>query len=133
LIQRILNYERVDIYNPFYVSIINQEPQVSTISGDVPLGEVSLEERRDRSFLFEPGNREILHFFEVQILSSILQQKIREAHLATLGARVTTLQSTQENLESKLTRIQRIKLKTVRQRENKKQRNRLAGMQFWTD
>ncbi len=132
LVEYLFGYERVTIYYPFFVTIMNQEPQHSTISGDIPLGEVEKErEQEKRHFLFEPDKKEILHFFEIQILASLLQQKLKEAHLATLGARVTTLQGTQQNLEDRLAQLQQTTMRTLRNKDNKRQRNRLAGMRFW--
>lgn len=128
----ILNYETVDVYYPFFVTLLHQEPQSSTISGDIPVGDTLLEaERQNRKYFFEPDKKEILHFFEVQILRSLLQQKVREAQLATLGARITTLQYTQQNIEEELKKVHMRTRKSLKKQSSRKQRNRLAGMNLW--
>ena len=132
LLRRILQFERVEVYYPYFVSIMHQEPQSDTISGDIPLGDTLLQvEKEKHRYFFEPDKKQILRFFEIQILGSILQQKIREAQLATLGARITTLQYTQQNIDTEMSKIRAKTLKTLRKKESKKQRNRLAGMNFW--
>ena len=130
--EHILKYETVEVYYPFFVSLLQQEAQSSTISGDVPVGDTLLEaERQNRRYFFEPDKQIILHFFEVQILRSILQQKIREAQLATLGARITTLQYTQQNIEEELHKVHALTRKSLKKQSSRKQRNRLAGMNLW--
>ncbi len=130
--EHILQFEQVEVFYPYFVTIMHQEPQSSTISGDIPLGDKLLEaERQNRHFFFEPDKKKILHFFEIQILASLLQQKMREAQLATLGARITTLQYTQQNIEEERKKVSQQTVKILRKKDSRKQRNRLAGMHFW--
>lgn len=128
----ILQYEKVEVFYPYFESLLSQKPKSDIISGDIPVGDTLLEaERQNRRYFFEPKKETILHFFEVQILRSILQQKLREAQLATLGARITTLQYTQQNIEKEMNKVKLQKLKTLKKQSSKKQRNRLAGMNLW--
>lgn len=133
LMKYLLNYEKINVFNPYYVSLVEQLTQVETISGDLSISEVKEEkEEKQDHFLFEPEKNKILHFFEIQIMSNLFQHKIKEAHLANLGSRIATLQNTQNNLEEELERVTRLKRKTMKYKANKKQRNRLSGMRFWS-
>lgn len=133
LMNHLLDYEKINVFNPYYVSLVEQLPQVETISGDLNLNESEdLDNKDAKHFLFEPDKKKILHFFEIQIMSNLFQHKIKEAHLANLGSRISTLQNTQNNLEEELERVKRLKRKTMKYKANKKQRNRLSGMRFWS-
>lgn len=133
LLRHLLNYEKINVFNPYYISLVDQQPQVETISGDLDLSSSEeIKNTEKKHFLFEPDKEKILHFFEIQIMSNLFQHKIKEAHLANLGSRISTLQNTQNNLEEELEKIKRLKLKTMKYKANKKQRNRLSGMRFWS-
>lgn len=133
LLKHLLNYEKINVFNPYYISLVDQQPQVETISGDLDLSSSEeIKNTEKKHFLFEPDKEKILHFFEIQIMSNLFQHKIKEAHLANLGSRISTLQNTQNNLEEELEKIKRLKLKTMKYKANKKQRNRLSGMRFWS-
>ncbi len=139
LLKHLLAYEQIDIYNPYYISLMQQQPQMDTISGDITLSDSKKTDSTDddtspqkiKRFLIEPAKETIMHFFEVQILSALFQHKIKETHLANLGSRIKTLQNTQDNLEREMEKLKYLKLKTLRKKANKKQRNRLSGMRFW--
>ncbi|MFZ1721179.1 MAG: hypothetical protein WAU07_01615 [Microgenomates group bacterium] len=131
LIKHLLSYEHVEVYHPFFVSILQQKPISNNISGDIPLDKEMLIDRQKRNFLFEPSRQQITHFFEIQIFAALFSQKLKEAHLATLASRITTLQSTEQNLEQERAKVLLKKTKLVRALDNKKQLNRLAGMYFW--
>lgn len=130
IMRHLLTYETINVFNPYYVTLMEQKPQVETITGDFSLEETNEEEEK-KHFLFEPDKKKILHFFEIQIMSNLFQHKIKEAHLANLGSRIATLQNTQSNLETEMERVKRLKRKTMKYKANKKQRNRLSGMRFW--
>ncbi len=130
LMKHLLEYEQIDVYNPYYVSLMEQKPQFEAISGDISVSQTAEQEKKH--FLFEPDKKKILHFFEVQIMSNLFQHKIKEAHLANLGSRIATLQNTQNNLEKEIEKIRGLKLKKLKYKANKKQRNRLSGMRFWS-
>lgn len=133
LIKYLLKYEQINVFNPYYVSLLKQEPQLEIISGDISIQEtIKQKEHGKKHFLFEPDKKKILHFFEIQIMSNLFQHKIKEAHLANLGSRISTLQNTKNNLEEELIKIKKLKIKTMRCKANKKQRNRLSGMRFWS-
>lgn len=131
VIKHLLSYKHVDVYHPFFVSILQQVPTSSNISGEIILDENLQLDRQRRNFLFEPNRAQITHFFEIQIFAALFNQQLKEAHLATLASRITTLQSTEQNLQRERAIVARKKVKRLRSLENKKQRNRLAGMNFW--
>lgn len=130
LMKHLLKYEQINVYNPYYVSLMEQKPQFEAISGDISVAETPEQEKKH--FLFEPEKKKILHFFEIQIMSNLFQHKIKEAHLANLGSRIATLQHTQDNLEKEIEKVRHLKIKKLKYKANKKQRNRLSGMRFWS-
>lgn len=133
LTKHILQYERVVVFNPFFASLVEQTPQITNLTGDISLDnqEIALTERAKRQFLYEPHGKEILNFFEIQIFLSLLKQTVKETLLAILGARITTLEGTQEQIDTDINKIQLRYLKAQRKLHNKKQHQRLASMQLW--
>ncbi len=60
LMKHLLEYEQINIYNPYYVSLMEQKPQFEAISGDISITETPEQEKKH--FLFEPEKKKILHF-----------------------------------------------------------------------
>lgn len=128
----LLEYENIDVFTSYFQSLIEQKPVRINITAAIPLEEQQqILERQKRDFLFEPTGRKILNFFEVQIFSSLLRQTVEETKLATLGNRITTLESTYSTLEKQLHILAKTARKVKRKEMNKKQRQRLAGMSLW--
>lgn len=129
----VLQYERVTVFNPYFISLVEQTTRMTNITGDIPLheSESSLQERQQRKFLYEPEGEKILQFFEAQVCASLLVQSVQEARLATISGRITSLERTYNQVESALYALNNQELKYKRARTNKKQQQRLAGMKLW--
>lgn len=126
--QYLLQFETVTVFMPYFYSLVRQLPTKKTITGDIPIGEIKPAE--PKRFIFEPEGQTILRFFEMQIFATLLWQALREAHLATLGTRVTTLESIQANTEQLLHKLSLEQRKQRQYSANKKQRMRLVSQKF---
>ncbi len=126
----LLQFETVTVFTPYFYSLVTQLPTKKTITGDIVIGEHKPSDTK--RFIYEPEGEKILRFFEVQIFATLLWQALREANLATLGSRVTTLETIQSNTESLLSKLSLEHRKQHQYLSNKKQRLRLACQKFRT-
>lgn len=128
----VLSYERVNVFNPYFITLIDQVTRMTNITGDIPLyADTPQPERQERKFLYEPDGDKILQFFEVQVCASLLVQAVQEARLATIGGRITSLEKIYSQVESALYTLGTQERKFKRTKANKKQQQRLAGSQLW--
>jgi len=133
LVSTLLQYQRIDIFEGKYVSLVDQRPVTVNISGETSL----MEERSGaaeskRKFLFEPSLENIVTFFETQITATLFRLTLDESRLANLGSRITTLESSLNNLEREVTILERRRKVLARGIQNRKQLQRLAGISCWT-
>lgn len=128
----VLKYKRVTVFNPYFISLVEQVTRITNITGDIPLYEETLQaERQNRKFLYEPEGDTILQFFEVQVCASLLVQAVQEARLATIGGRITSLEKTYTQVENALYTLNTQERKFKKGKANKKQQQRLAGLLLW--
>lgn len=132
LTKDLLQYENVEVFTSYFQTLLDQKPVQINITAAIPMDEQThLEGRQNRRFLFEPAGKEILNFFEVQIFTALLRQTVEETRLATLGNRISTLESTYSALEDQLFKLGKAAKKAKRKEMNKKQRQRLSGISLW--
>ena len=133
-IKKLSLYQKIDVIYPRFYNVVTQKPTVTNLSGErsflQELSETkSLTEKK--MFLFEPNLDKILNFFELQIFAILVNKSIEESNLAHLGARLTTLELTTQTLEDYTQKLELQHRKLKRIDNNKKQRQRLAGIQIW--
>jgi ATP synthase F1 gamma subunit len=131
LIGHVVQYEEIRVYYPTFQSAINQKPTKYTISAQTPLSELQKKADRKDSYLFEPGLKEILIFFEREAFSSLMDQSIRESQLAKYAARIMTLDRAGENIKDDLKRLNLDKMKIEHRQKNRKQLSALSSISMW--
>lgn len=131
LITHIVQYEEIRVYYPVFQSAIRQTPSRYVISAETPLAELKTEQGRKDRYLFEPGLKEILMFFERETFTSLMDQAIKESQLAKYAARIMTLDRSNENIKSRLKTLKLDKLKAEHREKNKKQTEALASLSMW--
>jgi len=132
LIKFAIDYEQVDIFYSRFFSLITQEPVSNNITGDTDFFEqTQAVEREKRNFLFEPPLEEMLEFFEIQVFSSLIRQAVHESYLANLGSRIINLDAATQNISAQNAKLNKELNVTQRHLLNRKQRERMAGMQSW--
>lgn len=131
LIEHIVQYEEIQVYYPVFQSAVRQEPSRYTISAETPLTELKTQQGRKDRYIFEPGLKDILMFFERETFSSLMDQSIREAQLAKYAARIMTLDRSGENIKHKLKKLRLDKLKVEHRQKNKKQIELMSSITMW--
>ncbi|MDO8488109.1 MAG: F0F1 ATP synthase subunit gamma [bacterium] len=130
IMRYLLQFEKIIVFYGKFENIINQNPTVSSISGD-SLPNVNLDNKPQNKYLFEPTVKEILEVFESEILSSIFEQVMHESLLAKFASRLQHLDRSLQNIEERLVSL---KFELVRWRhkiDNRKQLSTLSGISIW--
>ncbi len=130
LIAKILNYARVVVFYGQFVNVLNQTAQSREITGEQPF-EGQIEQDRKLHFLFEPSLENILNFFETQIFTSDFKQTINETQLARYASRINAMEEALVNIDSRIKSIRYLKLRAVKDAQNKKQQQTMAGISLW--
>lgn len=143
VLEKLLEYEGVQIFRGKYVSLINQVESMDTLGGVEAVEKEVFDERipawfrereveaRQIGYLFEPSLKDILDFFDREIFASWLHQTSSEAGLAQMGSRISTLESAIDNIDKRLHGLTYERRKLIKRRKNKRQLQSLAGMSFW--
>ena len=129
IISFLISYEKVMIFFGKFQNIVTQTPTMSDISGNI---QTSVNEDKPSSkYYFEPSIEKILAFFEQEIFSSIFEQTMRESQLAKFAARITTLDTSTENIRKRLSQVIYEKNKIFHAEENKKQLQTFSSIKLW--
>ncbi|OGM32102.1 hypothetical protein A2803_00870 [Candidatus Woesebacteria bacterium RIFCSPHIGHO2_01_FULL_44_21] len=131
LIGHIVQYEEIRVYYPTFQSAIKQLPSKYTISAETPLSELQEKGGRKTKYLFEPGLKDILAFFEREIFASLMDQTVREAQLAKYAARIMTLDRSGENIKTSLKELNLDKLRVTHRLKNKKLLESISSVNLW--
>lgn len=131
-IQEITNviskYEKITIFYGEFLSLLNQMPAKSDISGGVSLGTPV---KTVKDYFFEPSPEKILEFFETQVIANLFHQKIYEAQLARFASRLITMNEASKNASDKLDSLHDDYLKLKKYVRNKKQLVTHSGRSLW--
>ena len=138
IIDKISLYERILVVYPKFATVFSQTPQVEDISGGsgtakTPLA--SLDQRdsdNSKSYFFEPSAKEVMSYFDSQIIQLLFRQTILEAMLARYAARLSLMDQASQTLEKLLAQNTFEQIKIKRNKENKKLQNVFSGMSVWT-
>jgi F-type H+-transporting ATPase subunit gamma len=126
----ISQYERIIVYHGRMISVLNQEPSISEVSGGVTLRQ---QVTQARSYLFEPTPAKILEFFETEIIAALFNQTVLEHQLARFAARMVAMDQATENSRQVCSKIEK-ELRALRRRLlNRKQMEVFAGFTLWSD
>lgn len=129
IVDFISQYEQVVIYHGQMVTVLNQIPVRSEISGgisfDKSIGKTA------KSYLFEPSPESILEFFESEIIAALFNQTVLEHQLARFAARMVAMDQATENANEESKRIVRQIRMLSRRIANRKQLEVFAGFGIW--
>ncbi len=124
----ILQYRNIYIYHGYFKSILNQEPVVTNITGDISkfagyeeTGKLEQKEEEQKFGFFEPSIEDVAAFFETQTLSVIFEQAINESSLSKFASRMVTLDMAVDNINRQI-KTKNFALKKLKHRNfNRKQ------------
>lgn len=126
LVRHLVEYEAIRIYYGKFKSIINQIPDVITISS----GEESQVAKAEVlvKYLFEPSLEEILMFFETEMFSSIFEQAINESQLAKFASRMLAMDQAGQKVKEALEGTKLDSRRLTHHIDNKKQQEFLSSI-----
>jgi len=135
ILATILDYSNIYVFHGQFVSIIKQEPKMTTISTETTEGEEHLravkEAKPTNKFIFEPSLEKILVFFEEEIFAALFEQAIHESELAKFASRMVTLDKASQNIKDRVKKVEFMKRLTNHRTMNKKQQDSLSSMLLW--
>lgn len=131
----LVQYEHVVVFHGKFDSILTQNAQRSSVTGDLFIeggGQAGGAKREvAMDFLFEPNLEEIVRFFETQVSTLLLNQVVNEGALARFASRIRAMEKALERtneIEYDLNLKKRLLKKST---ENKKQTEKMAGFSLW--
>jgi ATP synthase F1 gamma subunit len=124
----IRKFEKIKVYYGEFLSIANQIPAKSDISGGASLGSPI---KVVKDYIFEPTPEKIMEFFETQVIANLFHQKVYEAQLARFASRLLTMNEATKNANKKLEGFQADYLKLKKYVRNKKQLSTMSGRMLW--
>ncbi len=129
IIDFLSQYEQVAIYHGQMISVLNQIPAKTDITGGIKLGQSM--QKSVKRYLFEPSPEKVLEFFEAEIIGALFNQSILEHQLARFAARMVAMDQATENANEELKKIAN-SLRSLRRRIlNRKQLEIFAGYSLW--
>ena len=127
IVEFIKKYKKISVFHGKFENILKQSSTRTEIPGKLP----ETDEDQEESFLFEPSTKEILEFFETELLTAFFNQAFLEHRLSRHATRVVAMHQAgenakerKENLKMKLTRLKRKEL-------DKKQFEITGPLQLW--
>ncbi|MDO8270038.1 MAG: F0F1 ATP synthase subunit gamma [Candidatus Levybacteria bacterium] len=132
LMQKFLQYDRVQVYYGKFDNVINQTPIGTSITGDnIFESEVVETVNRDDRFIFEPILEKIFYFFETQIIANLFSQTLLENQLARHASRVNAMEEALIHIEEESKKLTQAKNQLKHQMQNKKQLETISGLAIW--
>jgi len=130
----LLQYEKIMVFYGQFKSILNQDPVMTSVTGDVK----SLGEKNNNTgthgatkFLFEPTPADIAKLFEGEIVASVFEQTLHEASLAKFASRMLSLDKAADNVEQRIHKVGIIGKRWEHQVRSRKQLNMFSGVRLW--
>ena len=128
-LQFIGRYQKIIIVYPKFMSLLSQEPQVEDISGGIEVDEKK--SKKAKSYFFEPSPKEVIAYFEGQIIEALFRQKLLESVLARYGSRLTMMDLASKKIGKIIEENYRVNRKIERNEANRKLFGYFAGIELW--
>jgi len=133
IMRYLLQFESIMVFYGQFRSILNQEPVMTSVTGDVMTlqQQIEAEKLAKTLFLFEPSVQDIAVLFEGEILASLFEQTLHESLLAKYASRLQSLDRSQDSINKQFALIARQERNLARLSENRKQLTTFAGKNLW--
>lgn len=131
IVNKILNYEKVDVFYGKFKTVVSQDPTVTNVSGE-SFEEAKEEAKEKITFHFEPSLSRIVQFFQNQVFTSLFKQTISESELAKFASRIKAMEDALSNIEKTEGNLISESRRVTKLIRNKKQIEMLAGISMWS-
>lgn len=138
IMRYLVQYEKILVFYGQFKTILNQEPVVTSVSGDAIQAEEQVAVDAGvklvaKQYIFEPSVAEVARVFEGQILASIFEQTLHESQLSKFASRMLALDKSVENIELRLRKIKIEGVKLRHKMQNRKQLGTFSGVSLWSN
>lgn len=123
-------YENIVVFHGKFKDILNQVPTRTYVTGQ-DLAIKPTERVTTVRCFFEPSLKEVLVFFESQILSALFEQTLYESALSKFTSRMVSLDTASVHITKAIKKANLMKKALKHMEYNKEQSNVLAGISFW--
>lgn len=122
-------YGALTIFYGKFGSIVSQTPAMLTVSGALlaSVARAAGENKSVSQYIYEPTLPEISDLFAQEIMTSIMEQSVRESQLSKYASRLMALDESLDGIDTRLTSLNREKLSAHKHLEEKKQMMRVVG------
>jgi len=133
LLTHLLQYQDLTVFYPRYASVVTQQPVIRQLGSSIEAATRAAQDPTATAahYLFEPSLENVLDFFNTQIFSIVVKKLFEETELAMLGSRITAMENAAYKIRERIEDLDRLEKQIRRRENNRKQRERLAGMRLW--
>ena len=129
LMEKFLQYEKVNVFYGKFGNVVKQSPIETSISGqDIFETETLSQAPREDRFIFEPTLQKIFHFFETQIMANLFSQTLLENQLARHASRVNAMEEALVHIQEETKKLNAQKIRYKHLADNKKQLETISGV-----
>ncbi|HSX19049.1 MAG TPA: FoF1 ATP synthase subunit gamma [Candidatus Saccharimonadales bacterium] len=128
IVDLVTKYEKVFLVYPRFQSVLVQVPQIEDISGGITAEESLAGKKR---YMFEPSAKEVMTYFEGQIIGILFKQKQLESMLAKYSSRLTVMDEATQTIEKYIKQNALAAVIAGRRASNKKMLNSFSGVSLW--
>lgn len=121
-------YEKVFVVYPRFESVLVQVPQIDDLSGGITVEQSVVGKRR---YSFEPSAKEVMRYFENQIIGTLFRQKILESMLAKYSSRLTIMDTATQTIGKYIEQNRQKSILEARRTQNRKLLDSFAGVSLW--
>lgn len=130
IILKVISYKKVHFFYGKFKSVAIQDPDVAKVSGRFlpePGEKANMNKDAKFSYLYEPSLWHVSQVFG-EVLASVLEQLLKESQLAKFGSRLMHLHDSIENVQKKVSGLQKEKRSMRKKNINKKQNSMISGL-----
>jgi F0F1-type ATP synthase gamma subunit len=127
IMRNLIDFRKIYVFYGKFQNLANQDASSATVSGEM-LSDMKPNEANRLNYLYEPSVAGVSKVFNNEILSSVMEQIMRESQLAKFGSRLMFLDSAIENIDGRMNSITLERRHAKRRLEDKKKLMTISGI-----
>ncbi|MFZ5425323.1 MAG: F0F1 ATP synthase subunit gamma [Patescibacteria group bacterium] len=128
IIDYIKVYSVIKVFHGKFQTILNQKVEQSYVRGTIDVSDFP---DNGVNYLFEPSLKEVLAFFEKELLASLFEQTVFESNLSKFASRMVSLDSAVDSIGQELKKAEFKRQQGEHRTLNRKQLSSLSGISLW--
>jgi len=127
IMRNLIDYRKIYVFYGKFQNLANQDASSATISGEM-LADMQPNTKNRLNYLYEPSVEGVSQVFNNEILSSVMEQIMRESQLAKFGSRLMFLDNAIQNIDAKMNNLILERRHAKRRLEDKKKLMTISGI-----